>query len=948
MSDLNILGTTKAIPRVIGPRPKGVKRKVSRASKVSKSSPKNSPSEIEGWLEENRYLLASPDATFGDEPGSFHRDWDSADLRVCIVGWNGYMSLAGSLTIPMINRMICEQFENIVCERAYFPTDRRELRMLKANGIPAYSLESKHSIRDFDFLGMSLSLTGGNTNLLHMMHMSGIPLYSKDRDESYPLIMHGGIGATNPAPVAPFFDAFYVGEAEASFPKVVEIVLEYKDKVSRNELLFKLAQVRGVYVPKFYEEKWSRGKKKRLLGWKVKPGVPKVVEHAYLADPNKGYLYKHPIMHYGENMGHGEVLFSLSCPNMCNFCNESWVTRPYREYDRETIVSTLKSVMRESGSTKIIPSAFSMSCHSQRNGVMLDLYTEVSDMVKLLSNRVDDFAADPGFVHLSAKMGNKTVSLGVEGLSNRLRASVNKNLTEDKIILAFKNAFEGGYHSIKIYMLANLPTECEEDWQEFLVLGQKIADLRDKISPKTRVTFSWTALKINSHTPFQWYDPPMWKKLPDHIWTLKKEMGFEIPFGRGKNRDSDFWMQLIALGDSRLAPIIADLVLEFECIYHGGITRGTQEFVLAKMEKLGISLDEYFRPRDTSEVLPWDNISYGFDKDYLIQRFENSKTCTEVTRCDQGCSQCGVCSKEDHKIQNRQRKNKGKDEIISVEQADELQPIRQRGTVQRYIFKLEQSRKHRFVSKVVKKNMLRRAMYMRDLPTTKSVVFASEQAFLENWVFGVDYVDCPMHIHVYDMEKHIQAINKELVGHEIVDFRRFGPEAGAIHLNYESSLQELKVNIPLDKLKGFVTTFLEASEVTEDFEKIEGRQRSPFVKAHPTVTRIRLPGRREVLNELIDCRPSVISMGAFQIGDSVFLQAFIKGRKVSLYHIYQAMANRSWRDTRGLLCRRVDYFLPRRDSLVVPRCKVCGQSAYVNLFEEPLLNDGKCVSCLNW
>ena len=154
---------------ILGKKSSGsLKRSVS--SKSSKSSAPVGPvSDIGVWLEKNRSILSYPEATLGDEPGSFHRSWEDSALRVCMVAWNGYMQLLGSLTLPMLVRMVCEGDESILCERAFFPNDKRELGLYEKHGLPIFSLESKKSIRDFDVVGFSVAVTGVDINVVKML-----------------------------------------------------------------------------------------------------------------------------------------------------------------------------------------------------------------------------------------------------------------------------------------------------------------------------------------------------------------------------------------------------------------------------------------------------------------------------------------------------------------------------------------------------------------------------------------------------------------------------------------------------------------------------------------------------------------------------------------------------------------------------------------------------------
>ena len=103
---------------------------------------------------------------------------------------------------------------------------------------------------------------------------------------------------------------------------------------------------------------------------------------------------------------------------------------------------------------------------------------------------------------------------------------------------------------------------------------------------------------------------------------------------------------VLSRGDRRLSRVI-------EKAYHlGQIMDGWREFFSFERWKLAfeeVGLDYHFyseRWRDPKEILPWDHISSGVKKEYLLKELEKSRRQEVTSRCIhfQECMSCGVCS----------------------------------------------------------------------------------------------------------------------------------------------------------------------------------------------------------------------------------------------------------------------------------------------------------------
>lgn len=141
----------------------------------------------------------------------------------------------------------------MLAERAFLPwTDMEDL--MREENIPLYSLETKHPLTEFDILGVFLPYESIYTNVLNGLDLAGIPLTAEERTNADPLVIGGGHAAYNPEPVAPFFDAFAIGEGEEIILEIIDVHQNWKSQSSsREELHGQLAKIEGVYLPAFYQ-----------------------------------------------------------------------------------------------------------------------------------------------------------------------------------------------------------------------------------------------------------------------------------------------------------------------------------------------------------------------------------------------------------------------------------------------------------------------------------------------------------------------------------------------------------------------------------------------------------------------------------------------------------------------------------------------------------------------
>lgn len=299
------------------------------------------------WLKLNK-----PARYLGNELNSFHKPWDSADVRFSLTYPEIYEVGASNLGHIILYTLLNTQ-EGLLCDRAYYPADDAK-HMLAKYEKKLFGVESRRPLCDFDVLGFSLSYELGATNIIDMLNLSGIPLTWEERKEpsgtpfdpengSYPLIFAGGPTATsNPEPFALFFDFFSLGDGEEVLVEIGECLKKCKKQgFDRETTLFKLATtVEGVYVPQFYDAPSG-------FGGAVFPnrdGVPaRIKRRVCTPDP----FQQIGLVPYVETV-HDRLTVEIrrGCTRGCRFCQPGMLTRPARDVEPERVVDAVEQGMR--------------------------------------------------------------------------------------------------------------------------------------------------------------------------------------------------------------------------------------------------------------------------------------------------------------------------------------------------------------------------------------------------------------------------------------------------------------------------------------------------------------------------------------------------------------------------------------------------------------------------
>lgn len=455
--------------------------------------------------------VSKPARYVGGEWNVIQRDWHDADTRWALIYPDLYdigQSNGGlAILYDILNRR-----PHSLAERCYTPwPDMAD--SLRRHRQPLFSLENRRSLRDFDALGFSLSYELTYTNILEMLDLAGIPIYSADRTRDDPIIFAGGSGALVPEPLAPFIDAFVLGEAEDVITEIDDLLREWKaGPASRHDLLRALARVPGVYVPAFYEWRYDDdGRPLEILTTDDAAPLPVVKRFLQGLPP----ILTKPIVPYLQTVhDRAGIEIQRGCTQGCRFCQAGMIYRPLRERTPEEVVAGARELFANTGFDDLSLVSLSSTDHSQIKDIVRALRREFGDNIgiSLPSTRVDSFSVDTAL--LCAPRKKQSITFAPEAGSQRLRNAVSKVVDAQDLLDAAENAFENGFSSIKLYFMVGLPTETMDDIDGIVDWASQVKAIgRRIVGKRARVRVSTSNHVPKAHAPSNGPDrkpPPNW------------------------------------------------------------------------------------------------------------------------------------------------------------------------------------------------------------------------------------------------------------------------------------------------------------------------------------------------------------------------------------------------------------------------------------------------------
>lgn len=594
-----------------------------------------------------------PARYLGNELGAKHKEWASAVVRWVLTYPEVYEVGASNLGHIILYNILNAQPRQL-CDRTYLPAPDLAQK-LKQTKTPLFALESRRCLTDFDILGFSLSYELGATNILEMLDLAAIPLTWRARDSgNYPLIFAGGQTATsNPEPYADFFDFIALGDGEELLPEIGLILEEGKlANLSKEELLLDLAQIPGVYVPRFYDV--------TPIGAVIpnRDDVPQRILRR-VATPIPAYSIG--LVPFVETV-HDRLVVEIrrGCTRGCRFCQPGMLTRPARDVQPEAVIESIEKGMRATGYNEFSLLSLSCSDYLALPAVGMEIKNRLQNeniSLSLPSQRVDRF--DENIANIIGGNRQSGLTFAPEAGTQRMRDVINKGLTNEELLRGIKTAVEQGWDKVKLYFMIGLPGETDVD---VIGIAETVRWLRRECRLPKRKPLDFTITISNftpkPHTPFQWHSVSTAEFIRKQELLRQEFQGMRGVKVNYTDVRISAMEDFIGRGDRSLGKVVLRAWQlgagmdawwdNTEKAYQAWSQAIKESGLTWKYRQVEQGEWNIFADTDKDILerpLPWDHLDTGIDKKWLEEDLKRALDAATVPDCSfEGCSHCGVCS----------------------------------------------------------------------------------------------------------------------------------------------------------------------------------------------------------------------------------------------------------------------------------------------------------------
>jgi radical SAM family uncharacterized protein len=600
------------------------------------------PNQIDNFLERNLLRVDKPGRYTGGEYNEIVKNWDDVEFKVAL-GFPDIYDIAMSNLGLMIFYDLINKHRNLLAERVFCPWTDMEALMREQN-VPLFSLESKHAIRAYDMLGITLPYESLYTNALNLIDLAGMPVRSLDRDNSYPLIIAGGHACYNPEPMSLFIDVFVIGEGEEAILKIIG-VLRASKHLDRETQLRYIAQIEGCYVPRFYDVTYHDDGRIQAITPTMPEAPTKVLKTIVPQMPPPVTDFIIPFIETIHNRAPIEIM--RGCTRGCRFCHAGMVTRPVRERPVEEVLTAMAKILESTGYEEIALLSLSSSDYTN----VLELTEKIGQQfgqlglnISLPSLRIESVSTQ-----LMDNLGDSRrggFTLAPEAATEKMRNTINKYVADEELLETAREIFRRNWRTIKLYFMIGHPMEEMADVQAIIDLSKAVlAEGRKFHGKKASVNVGVSTFIPKPHTPFQWESMDDVNNVFTKLNHLKKELrGPGLRLRWNDPRESLF-EGFLSRGDRRVAEVV-------ERAWRNGakFDAWSEYFSEATWAEAFAAegLDPAFythRKRAIDEIFPWEHIDIAVTKKFLTQDYLMSQEQETRVDCRNQCFACGILPK---------------------------------------------------------------------------------------------------------------------------------------------------------------------------------------------------------------------------------------------------------------------------------------------------------------
>ena len=595
-----------------------------------------------------RPLLAKvekPARYIGQELNMVTKDPEAVDVRFCMCFPDVYevgMAHLGSRIIYGVANARLDTY----CERAFAPWMDMEREMRRCN-LPLYSLETASPVHEFDIVGFTLQYEMSYSNILNMLDLAEIPIWANQRTQQDPFVICGGPCACNPEPIAPFVDAFIIGDGEETIPEMLACMAKWKKSGEPREAYLRmLGEIEGFYIPQDYTPRYDESGCVQEI--QKKEYAPANIKRRIVSDLDAAYYPTDVIVPFLASV-HDRMMLEIfrGCTRGCRFCQAGFLYRPVRERSVETLMRQARELIRNTGYEEMSLTSLSSGDYPHLNELIGQLLEESEKhrvSVALPSLRVDSF--DKAYAEKLQTVRKTGLTFAPEAGTQRLRDVINKGVTEEDLLQTVRDAFYAGWNAVKLYFMIGLPTETDEDLDGIVDLAKKVGAVYDQVPREIRqkglrITISASTFVPKPFTPFQWEPQNEMDEMIRKQHYLKEKLkgvrGVTFHYHTPKVSVLE---AVFARGDRRLADVLY-------CAWQKGCTFDAwdESFDFVKwmeaFEECGLNPDFYStRRRGLDETFPFEHIDMRVKKAYLQNEYECAIAEETTADCRKGCKGC--------------------------------------------------------------------------------------------------------------------------------------------------------------------------------------------------------------------------------------------------------------------------------------------------------------------